>query len=196
MFKRKTMRSTQVLLSTFALTVVVALSAAQEVPKGVTYKPTTEAVNSAAKSALEKALATDSAPQGFFDGATVCGPMLWKALKPDADRVMLGAKPVIATIQNPEIIVAEGKVVRTDDERQSFWRQLLSRYPTLKTARIRKAKAAEISYYWVTIPFDIEEPFFAIETNSEVFVAQLMYKEGKATLFWIDLVGDVRSLKP
>jgi hypothetical protein len=122
--------------------------------------------------------------------------MLWKALKPSADKVMLESKPVVAMIQNPEPIVAEGKRILTSDERQSFWNLIRTKYVNLRTAKVRKAHADEISFYWATIPFDIEEPFFVIETSSERFVAQLMNKNGKTTLFWIDLVGDLRMLKP
>jgi hypothetical protein len=169
---------------------------AQEIPKGVNYKTAPEAVNVAAKSMLENALASDSLPREFFGEVTVCGPMLWKALKPSADKVMLNAKPLIANIQDTEPIVAEAKRILTDDERQSFWRLLWSKYPALKSAKIRKAHADEISFYWATIPFDIEEPFFVVETDAERFVAQLQNKNGKTTLFWIDLVGDLRTLKP
>jgi hypothetical protein len=161
----------------------------------VNYKPASEPVNAAARSALERALAADSTPQDFFGDVTVCGPMLWKALKPAADRVMLDSKPVIANIQNPEPIIAEGKRILTAEERQSFWRLLMVKYPALKTAKIRKAHADEISFFWATIPFDIEEPFFVIETSSERFVTQFGNKGGKITLFWIDLVGDLRTLK-
>jgi hypothetical protein len=60
---------------------------------------------------------------------------------------------------------------------------------------VRKARANEISYYWATIPFDIEEPFFAIETGSDVFIAQITRNKDKTALFWIDLVGDLHALK-
>jgi hypothetical protein len=170
-------------------------SSAQEIPKGVNYKKASESVNAAAKSALENALTSESTPLDFFGDVTVCGPMLWKVLKPNADPVMLKAKPVIANIQNPEPIVAEAKGILKDDERQSFWRSLKNKYPLLKSAKIRLAHADEISFYWATIPFDIEEPFFVVETDAERFVAHLQNKNGKVTLFWIDLVGDLRVLK-
>lgn len=171
------------------------VSAAQEIPKGVKYKKTSVSVNAAAKSALQSALASDSTPLDFFGDVTVCGPMLWKVLKPDAEPVMLKTKPVIANIQNPEPIVAEAKGILKDDERQSFWRSLKTKFPLMKSAKIRPAHADEISFYWATIPFDIEEPFFVVETANERFVVHLQNKNGKITLFWIDLVGDLRVLK-
>jgi hypothetical protein len=101
----------------------------------------------------------------------------------------------MAMITDPEVIHAEGKRLLSADERQSFWAAWRNKYPKLKTATIRKARADELSFYWATIPFDIEEPFFVLDTASERFVVQLLNKQGKITLFWIDLVGDLRSLK-
>jgi hypothetical protein len=178
------------------LMVLGAAVAAQEIPKGVNYKTAPDSVNEEARSALAAALASDALPHEFFGDVTVCGPMLWKALKPSADKVMLAAKPVVAMIQNPEPIVAEGKRVLTIEERQSFWRLLRTKYVKLSNGTIRKAHADEISFYWATIPFDIEEPFFVVQTDAERFVVHLQNKNGKTTLFWIDLVGDLRTLKP
>ena len=182
-------------VAVFAFWLTTASGLGQEIPKGVRYKSAPDSVNAAAKSALETTLVSEALPKEFFGDLVVCGPMLWKALKPNANQVMLNAKPLIANIQDPEPIIAEAKRIPTDDERQSFWRLLMTGYPGLRSAKVRKARADEISFYWATIPFDIEEPFL-IETGSERFVAHLQNKNGKSTLFWIDLVGDLRSLKP
>lgn len=131
----------------------------------------------------------------MFGDVTVCGPMLWKALKPSADKVLLGAKPVIAMITDPEPIHAEGKRLLSADERRAFWSLWLSKYPGLRKATIRKARADELSFYWATIPFDIEEPLFVVDTSAERFIVHFMNKQEKNTLFWIDLVGDLRTLK-
>jgi hypothetical protein len=168
---------------------------AQEIPKGVTYKPAPDAVNAVAKSALETALRADSFPKEIFGEVMVCGPMLWKALKPSAPSELLNAKPVIALIQVPESIQADAKRIITVNEQQLFWRLMRTKYASFSAANVRKAHADEISFYWATIPFDIEEPFFVVEAGVERFVVQLMNKNGKVTLFWIDLVGDLRTLK-
>ena len=194
--KGKTMKFLLALFGILALTVLTTLAAGQDVPKGVNYKKAPEPVNSAAKTALETALVADAMPSEFLGEVFVCGPMLWKGIRPSADKVLRDAKPVVGFIQVPEPIQTEAKSILKPDERQSFWRVLFVKYPALKTAKVRKAHAAEISYYWATIPFDIEEPFFVIETSSERFVAHLRTKDGKTTLFWIDLVGDLRTLKP
>jgi hypothetical protein len=92
------MKFLQALFGVLALTALATLAAGQDVPKGVNYKTAPESVNASAKSALETALASDSLPPEFFGDVTVCGPMLWKALKPSADKVMLESKPVVAMI--------------------------------------------------------------------------------------------------
>lgn len=171
--------------------------AAQDVPKGVNYKKAPESVNDLAKSSLEQVLANpDKVPIELFYEYLVCGPMLWKSLKPSADRVLLESKPIIIVAPVPEPVTAEGKRALTREQQESLWRSFQAKYPKLKGAQIRKGKADEISYYWATIPYDIEEPFFVIDTGAEKFVAHFQMKGDKPYLFWLDLVGDLRSLKP
>ena len=170
---------------------------AQEIPNGVRYKKASEDVNNLAKSGLEKALGSPATfPANFFGEATVVGPMLWKALKPGADKVLLNSKPVVLVIPGKSSFSAEGKAILTDNERQVFWKALTGKFADLKTGKVRKASAEEISYFWATIPFDIEEPFWVIETGSDRFIANFQVKSGEPRLFWIDLVGDLQKLKP
>jgi hypothetical protein len=187
--------ASRVLITIVAILLTCAAAMSQEIPEGVNYKAAPESVNAAAKSALQTSLASDSFPEEMFGDVTVCGPMLWKALKPSADKVLLGAKPVIAMITDPESIHAEGKRIMSADERRAFWSLWRNKYPGLKNANIRKARADELSFYWATIPFDIEEPLFVVDTNSERFIVHLLNKQQKITLFWIELVGDLRTLK-
>jgi hypothetical protein len=175
---------------------VFSASYGQDVPKGVNYKRAPEAVNAMAKSRLENALApSDSFPPGFFDDVTVVGPMLWKALKPSAEQVLLNSLPVVLMVPGTQAFSAEGKRIRTDDERKAFWKVFHHKYSKLKDGQVRKGTAEEISYYWATIPFDIEEPFWVIEAGSDRFIAHFQVKESQPRLFWIDLVGDLQTLK-
>ena len=169
----------------------------QEIPKGVNYKRASESVNALAKANLEHALVSlDSFPPDFFGDVVVVGPLLWKSLKSSADKVLLDAKPVVIMVQIPAAVASEGKRILTDDERKAFWRLLQLKYSKLKEGSVRKGNADEISYYWATIPFDIEEPFWVIDAGGERFIAHFQVKEEKPRLFWIDLVGDLRTLKP
>jgi len=180
-------------------TVLFSISSAygQEIPNGVNYKRASESVNALAKTNLENALvSSDSLPPDLFGEVVVVGPLLWKALKPSADQLLLDAKPIVITVQVPVAVLAEGKRIITDDERKAFWKLLRITYSKLKDGTVRKGNAEEISYYWATIPFDIEEPFWVIDVGGERFVAHFQVKGGKPRLFWIDRVDDLRTLKP
>jgi len=180
-------------------TLLLAFSSvySQEIPKGVNYKRAPEAVNARAKANLEVALVgSDALPPDLFGEVVVVGPLLWKALKPSADQALLAAKPVVVMVQVPTAVVAEGKRILTDDERKAFWKLLRTTYGKLKEGKVRKGNAEEISYYWATIPFDIEEPFWVVDVGEERFIAHFQVKGDKPRLFWIDLVGDLRSLRP
>jgi hypothetical protein len=192
----KPLKQFRAVMRLLALLLIATPVLAQEIPKGVRYKPAPESVNAAAKTALEKVLASDELPKEFFGEVVVCGPMLWDALKSSADKILFDAKPIFIVIPSGgESIQTEGRGILKIEERQSFWRSLRAAYPSLKTAKVRKAHADEILHYWAEIPFDIEEPFFVVETNSERFVVNLRNKNDNITLFWIDVVGDLRSLK-
>jgi len=179
------------------LILVCSFAYGQDVPKGVNYKKAPDAVNALAKSRLENALTpSDSFPPDFFGDVTVVGPMLWKALKPSAEQVLLDTMPVVLMVPGPQTFSAEGKRILKDDERKAFWKAFHKQYSKLKDGQVRKGKAEEISYYWSTIPFDIDEPFWVIEAAGDRFIADFQLKDGQPRLFWIDLVGDLRSLKP
>jgi len=187
--------SNTLLVTTFLVFISSAYS--QEIPKGVNYKKASEAVNTLAKVNLERALvSTEAVPPDFFGAVVVVGPMLWKSLKPSADQVLLDSKPVVIMVQTPSPVAAEGKRILTDEERQAFWKLLHATYSKLKEGKVRKGSGAEISYYWATIPFDIEEPFFVVDVGTERFIAHFQLKDEKPRLFWIDRVGDLRTLKP
>ncbi len=166
-----------------------------QVPPDVNYKPAPDAVNNIARDGLQKALTGDKAAskQLLVDSLT-CGPMLWQSIQPIADKKLIDAKKIIAVIGVPTPKPTEGRTFVTEEERQKFWNLLFKKYPALASpTRIRKANAWEISYYYATVPFDIQEPFFSIEAGPDVFVANLRVIEDKPTLFWIDVVGNFQN---
>jgi len=191
------MKVSTTLIATILFLLSCSFADGQEIPKGVNYKRAPETVNALAKTNLEVALkGSDPLPSDLYGEVVVVGPSLWKVIKASADQVLLDAKPVVLMIQNPVGVAAEGKRILTDDERKAFWKVLLTRYSKLKEGKIRKGNAEEISYYWATIPFDIEEPFWVIEAGGERFITHFQVKAGQPRLFWIDLVGDLKNLKP
>ncbi len=166
-----------------------------QVPPDVNYKPASEAVNNIARDALQRTLTGDKAAskQMLFDVLT-CGPMLWQSIQPIADKRLVDAKKIVAVIGVPTPKPTEGRTFVTDEERQKFWSTLFKKYPTLASpTRIRKANAWEISYYYATVPFDIQEPFFSIEAGSDVFIANMRMVDGKPVLFWIDIVANFQN---
>ncbi|MGA2651310.1 MAG: tetratricopeptide repeat protein [Terracidiphilus sp.] len=163
-----------------------------QIPDGVHYKPASDALNASAIALLKQSLLpANEPPKVFFDSAVTCGPSLWKVLQPSADKVLLDSKLVVVVVNS---VQTEGRGLITDEQRQSFWQLLLTKYPALQGAAIRKANAEEIKYYWATIPFDIEEPFFTIDTGTTKFIVNFRVEKGSPKLFWIDEVGDLQKL--
>lgn len=111
------------------------------------------------------------------------------------DALSKDSTPVTMMLSVPDPLQVEGRGFRTQEQREQFWKLVLEKYPDLKKGTVRPATAKEIQFYWTTIPFDIEEPFFAIETPNNVFIANLQIKEGSAVLFWLDRFDDLRKLK-
>lgn len=184
------------LISLLFVAPILAQEQAQ-VPPDVNYKPAAEPVNEAAKAQLQRSLAgeKESSKQLLSDSVT-CGPMLWHKMSPTADKTMINAKKIVAVIGVPTPHATEGRTFVTDQEKQSFWKQLFEKYPELANGKIRKARAYEIGYYWATVPFEyIQEPFFAIEAGNEVFIANLRINFDKPVLFWIDRVGNFEELQ-
>jgi len=106
--------SNTLFVATFLLAIPSTYS--QEIPKGVKYKRASESVNALAKNNLERALvSSESVPPDLFGEVVVVGPLLWKALKPSAEQVLLDAKPVVVMVQVPTAVVTEGKRILTDD---------------------------------------------------------------------------------
>lgn len=184
------------LVVAFALGALTAANCVgQDVPKGVNYKKATAETNAMAKIALERALTDTDTLKSFLGQAISCGPILWNDLKADHESLSQDSTPVTMMLSVPEPIQVEGRGFRTQEQRDKFWKLVLDKYPGLRTGIVRPARANEIQFYWATIPFDIEEPFFAIETPTDIFIANLRFEKDTATLFWLDRMDDLRKLK-
>jgi len=173
----------------------VAVSAGQDVPPGVHYKKATDEANAKAKVALERTLSGADAPSVLLSDVVACGPILWNDLKADHDSLSKDSTPMTMFLSVPEPLQAEGRGLRTQEQRDKFWGLVLEKFPELRQGHVRPARANEIQFFWATIPFDIEEPFFSIETPNNVFIANLRFEKGAPVLFWLDRVDDLRNLK-
>jgi hypothetical protein len=174
---------------------LTAICFGQDVPKGVNYKRAAPDTNAKARTALEAALASSSLPTTFITGVISCGPILWNDLKPEQPALLKDSTPVTMFLSVPEPVQAEGRGFRTQDQRERFWKLVLDQFPDLHKGTVRIAKPNEIQFYWATIPFDIEEPFFAVETPTNVFIVNLKIENDVPVLFWIDRVDDLKKLK-
>jgi hypothetical protein len=172
-----------------------AMCAGQDVPPGVHYKKATDEANQKAKVALERTLSGAGAPSVLLGNALAVGPILWNDLKADNGSLSKDSTPMTLFLSVPETVQAEGRGLRTQEQRDKFWALVLEKYPELRQGRVRPARANEIEFFWACIPFDIEEPFFAIETPDNVFIANFRFEKGAPVLFWFDRVDDLRKLK-
>jgi hypothetical protein len=175
--------------------VITTLSLGQDIPHGVNYKKASADVNAQSKAQVEQALAATSTPDSFLRDVITCGPILWNDLKSDQATLSKDSTPVTMMLSVPEPLQAEGRGFRTQEQRDRFWKLVIDKYPELRTATVRTARANEIQFFWTTIFFDIEEPFFALETPHDVFIANLRIEKGIPVLFWLDRVDDLRKLK-
>ena len=173
---------------------LATLSLAQDVPSGVKYTKASLEVNAKAKASLSQALADPGLPTSFLSDTITCGPILWNDLKTEQAALSKDSTPVDMFLSIPEPLQAQGRGFRTQEQRERFWRLVLAEHPDLRKGVVRIASAREIQYFWSTIPFDIEEPFFAIETPSNLFVANLRMVKGSPVLFWLDRVADLHTL--
>jgi len=180
-----------------ALPLCVLPAPAREVPAGVRYKAAPDGLNASAKALLEGALRdAGKKPVDVLDETVTCGPMLWKDLEPSAGAVLRQSTPVEVFLQVPQVIHANARAITNVEQRQAFWLALLAKYPSLAGVEVRRASGDEIRYYWATVPFDIEEPFFAIVAGADTFVANFRVAGGRPVLFWLDRVGDLKTLGP
>lgn len=159
------------------------------------YQKAAPEVNAKAQAALQQALTSPGNATAFLGGVISCGPILWNDLKDHQEQLKKDSTPVTMILSIPEPLQTEGRGLRTQEQREAFWNLVLTKFPALRSGVVRPARANEIQYFWTTIPFDIQEPFFAIETPDAVFIANIRDENGVITLFWFDRIDDLRRLK-
>jgi hypothetical protein len=166
----------------------------QEIPQGVRYKKASDDINQKAKAVLEKAfsrqVSADANVPISEKSAVICGPFLWEAIgNPD---VFKGATPVSLMINDK---VAQGRGIRDEAQQRTLWDRILKRTAAMGPVKIRKPEPSEIAFFWAMIPFDIEEPLLIADFGKERMIFNFLVKDGKPTIMWIDIVGDLKSLK-
>lgn len=170
---------------------------AQQIPAGVRYKKAPDEINQKAKSMLESALAKsdDVNLEIISDGAIACGPLLWDALKDQAGKELREAKPMIVVIGAAKPLTKEGRGIITPKQKRAFWKLFVEKIKVSNSFTVKKAEAPEIQYYWATIPFDIEEPLYIVDFGKVKVLVNFTVKNSEPKIFWIDIVGDLATLK-
>jgi hypothetical protein len=173
---------------------VLALAAAlvlaptpQDIPEGVRYKKTTAALNQKATASLNKLFTAKTNPTIESAQVVICGPNLWKAIKPSAPAILTKAKDLIFMVPTDDQVKRLiGMRFRTADEQAAFWKLLHSKYATAKPG-IRKATHDEIGYYWSIIPYDIEEPLLVVVSGKSRLMFDFTVEKGQPQAFTVEL---------
>jgi hypothetical protein len=171
---------------------------AQQIPAGVRYKKASDEINQKAKSILESALMAKADAvnlESISDGIIVCGPLLWDALKDQAGKELREAKLMMVVIGSAKPLTKEGRGIVTMEQKRAFWKLFVEKVKANNSFMVRKAEAPEIQYYWATIPFDIEEPLYIVDFGKVKVLVNFTVKNGEPKLFWMDIVGDLATLK-
>src|SRR5438270_13613268 len=123
-----------------ALAVSAGLAAGQDVPQGVSYKKASAEVNAEAKAALEQALQSADTPKRVRTGTISCGPILWNDLADHREELSKDSTPVMMMLTVPEPVKAEGRGLRTQEQRDRFWKLVVEKFPALRKGTVRIAK--------------------------------------------------------
>jgi hypothetical protein len=116
-------------------------------------------------------------------------------LKEHASKDLQGANPTLIVIGAAKPVSKEATRLITAGQKKEFWKLFAGRIKQGNSFKVRKATAPEIQYYWATIPFDIEEPFYIIDFGKQRVLAHFMVKNGEPKIFWMDMVGDLATIK-
>lgn len=191
-----------------ALLCVLALSSTHlraedvVVPEGVRYHKATNAVNASAKLLLLQyaygRLSQQELQETFAKSNVICGPGLWADMKLPVEKNGLKYIPVTMHCPmqiNGDIVYAEkkGGCFRGQKDCVAFLALLQARsFKNAKSITIRKATPPELSYLWVNIGVDIEEPLFVIQTEKARYIVTFNLDENdKPGLIWMDIVVDL-----
>jgi hypothetical protein len=150
----------------------------------------------AAETALLKAFAAGHLPGDWLNDGTTYGPGIWQVISLRMDpKLIAKAAPITGFVGGDRAFQVDFRAPRTPEQAKEFWKLLLETYPALKTAKPRPATAIEIKFYWGLIPFDIDEPLFALDAGKDVFIVNMPKIKNKTNFFWIDRVIPYSELR-
>ena len=167
----------------FILALTANLAVAQQniekitIPKGVVYNYCDNSIIEKAKKLIKENL-TNENDYSLLQDNLIVGPTLWKTLK-KAESLQGVGKDVVLHVDGSEL---KGKAYQNIDDTKKLWTEF--RKEVSANFKIRKANQNELSYYWTTIPFDIDEPLLIVETENRNYILNILPKELK--LIWLD----------
>ena len=147
------------------------------IPKGVTYNYCESSIVEEAKKVIKENL-TNENDYSLLQANLIIGPTLWKRFK-NVDNLQALGKDVVFHIDNLEV---KGKSCQDINDTKKVWNELKKEVSA--NFKIRKANQNELTYYWSTIPFDIDEPLLIVETENHNYILNILPKELK--LMWLD----------
>lgn len=171
---------------------------AQQIPAGVRYKKASDEINQKAKQLLENAVSAkpDTVNIDSISGGPIaCGPLLWEVIKDEAGKELRDATPMILIINASKPLRKEGRGLAKPEQKRAFWKLFIEKIKANNSFTVRKAETSEIAYFWATIPFDIEEPLQIIDFGKVKVLVNFTMKNGEPKIFWMDVVGDLKTLK-
>jgi hypothetical protein len=172
-----------------ALLMVSVTAFAQDIPKGVVYKKTSDANNQKAKDLIIQELSTKGT-YNLFDSMVIIGPALWdryakikdiKAIKEGNISLKVASYDAKTKKSITELVAA--KLIQRKNDYMTIVKQLVKDING-KSLKFRKLSTTDLTYYWSVIFFDIEEPIFIVQANGKKFLIDFDNNKIK----WIDEV--------
>ena len=159
-----------------------------DIPNGVVYKYCTDSINKKAEETIRKELSS-GCTYSFCEKTLYCGPLLWKRYKniPGVGDIKAGNMTIKVPQYDKKGKVKgfenlNGKLIQSHEDFITFWKQVMKDFEGSEIT-VRKLNHQELVYYWAIIFFDVEEPIFAVENSTHIFLFD-MDKNGK--LEWIE----------
>ncbi len=157
--------------------VTVSLKADFPIPSNVKYNKKDLAFNLEAANKIKELLANKDIIENDFSSFVTCGPFLWKRISSQA---------VFKALNGPEMNIANigltGKIIMNDQQGLiKLWEYLKSKIKSGTNVTIRNLTEEELSIYWGCIMFDIEDPLFMIDNNSNTKVLIELSEEMQIT---------------
>lgn len=150
-----------------------------KIPQGVVYNYCTDYLNNEAIKNIKSSLGQKD-NYSIIQANLTIGNQLWSRFRNiETLKAIKMGKKVIFRIDNTEV---EGKMYENTEDSKLVWDEV--RKEITENYVIRKANEVELKYYWSTIPFDIEEPLFILETQKHNYILNLSKNDLK--LFWLD----------